>query len=130
MTFFPDGRLVDEGGEVQAWSLTSDGLVQIGDAISGSKFAVNRSKTVGAAVSAQDDNLLTLAVKYSDKTGTSMPPTLSLAQQAGQWRLTWSGGVLESAPTPSGPWTPVTGATSPRTLNAVGDREFFRVRGE
>lgn len=127
VTFFPDGRLVDADGEVDTWSLTADGLVQIGDATSGAKFAVNRSKTVAAAATGRNGNTLTLAVKYSDSTGEAVTPTLGLVQNAGQWQLVWSGGILESAPTPSGPWNPVAGATSPRTLVSDGAGAFFRV---
>lgn len=127
VTFLPDGRLVDADGEVDTWSLTADGLVQIGDATSGTTFAVNRSKTVAAAASGRNDNTLTLAVKYSDSTGEAVTPTLGLVHNAGQWQLVWSGGILESAPAPSGPWNPVTGATSPRTLVSDGVGAFFRV---
>lgn len=131
VTFFPDGRLVASDGEVDNWSLTPDGLVQIGGGASGVKFALNRSKTVAAAVWAEDsENNLNLAVKYSNETGETVPPSLSLSRVDGQLRLIWSGGVLESAPTPTGPWNPVPGAMSPWALNAVGDQEFFRVRGK
>jgi hypothetical protein len=50
-----------------------------------------------------------------------------LVPNAGQWQLVWSGGILESAPTPSGPGNPVTGATSPRTLVSDGAGACFRV---
>lgn len=128
VTFLADGRLVDADGEVDSWSLTPDGLVQIGGAASGVRFAVNRSKTFGAAVNSGEDNTLTVAVKYSDDTGTAQPPTLELVRDQGRWRLVWTGGILESAPTPAGPWTPVPGASSPRVLETEGGQEFFRVR--
>ena len=110
-TFFPDGRLGDADGEVNSWSLTPDGLVQIGGPTSGVRFALNRSKTFAATVTSGGDNTLSLAVKHSDDPGIIQPPTLELVREPGGWRLVWTGGILESAPTPAGPWTPVPGAS-------------------
>lgn len=62
--------------------------------------------------------------------GAANGPTLNLGQTDGQWRLVWTAGGLEVAPTPAGPWSPVPDAVSPRPLNPGGNGEFFRVRGE
>lgn len=45
--------------------------------------------------------------------------------------LTWSGpeAVLERAPAPVGPWTPVVGATSPFAPPLAGPAGYFRIRG-
>jgi len=40
--------------------------------------------------------------------------------------LRWSGGTLQSAPSVTGPWTPVTGS-SPQTVGATGQQQFYRV---
>ena len=42
--------------------------------------------------------------------------------------LAWTSGILESAPTISGPWAPVPNATSPATIPLTGPQMFFRLR--
>lgn len=42
--------------------------------------------------------------------------------------IVWTGSALESAPTPSGPWTEVTGAASPHIIANPTGNQFFRVR--
>jgi len=43
--------------------------------------------------------------------------------------VNWAGGgTLEAAEVITGPWTAVTGATSPHTTPATGAARFFRVR--
>tara|TARA_B100000676_G_scaffold247273_1_gene250410 strand:+ start:314 stop:1330 length:1017 start_codon:yes stop_codon:yes gene_type:complete len=42
--------------------------------------------------------------------------------------LRWDHGVLESAPTPSGPWSRVENASSPHPLLPTLDMDFFRLR--
>ncbi|MCL5096739.1 MAG: cadherin-like domain-containing protein [Candidatus Omnitrophica bacterium] len=45
--------------------------------------------------------------------------------------LSWPGnGLLQSAPTVTGPWTDVTGATSPLTVTPVENQRFYRVRSQ
>lgn len=67
---------------------------------------------------------------------TELPPLqLGLATAPVEGRpglsLSWSGPgvVLEQAPAPSGPWTPVVGATSPYLPRLTGPGGFFRLRG-
>jgi hypothetical protein len=47
---------------------------------------------------------------------------------AGQLEVTWPSGVLESAPTLDGPWTEVTGATSPATFPTGPGQRYFRLK--
>ena len=42
--------------------------------------------------------------------------------------MSWDGGTLESAPAVTGPWTPVSGATSPFTAPAAEAARFYRAR--
>jgi len=43
--------------------------------------------------------------------------------------VNWQGGgTLQSAPTPSGPWSDVTGATNPQPVVPTADATFYRVR--
>jgi hypothetical protein len=42
--------------------------------------------------------------------------------------LMWTTGTLQSAPAAAGPYTDVSGATSPYTVAPSGDQQFFRVQ--
>jgi hypothetical protein len=56
------------------------------------------------------------------------PPRLSISPLAKGGVVSWSGpGILQSATDLIGPWTDLTGVTSPHTNNAA-DRIFFRVK--
>ena len=77
--------------------------------------------TTRARVFALSSNNGIIALQVNAATGaaTSVP---------GGGTVTWSGpGILESAPTVSGPWTEITGAFSPYT-NTGSTQLFFRVR--
>jgi Bacterial Ig domain len=51
------------------------------------------------------------------------------AVQSGKVAVSWVGfGTLESAPTVTGPWSEVSGATNPYTTDATGPASFFRLR--
>ena len=55
------------------------------------------------------------------------PATLSLKRGAGgQLQLQWSGGILEQAPSVTGPWT-TNNATSPYNVTPSAPRQFYRV---
>ena len=55
-----------------------------------------------------------------------IPGVIKVNRQGGQVVITWTGGVpLESAPSVTGPWTVVTGATSPYPTPATGTT-FYR----
>jgi hypothetical protein len=56
-------------------------------------------------------------------------PILTIARDGLSVRISWTpaGGTLQSAPSPAGPWSPVTGATTPHTVSASGSAAFYRV---
>ena len=56
------------------------------------------------------------------------PPRLVIARNGTQITVSWDGGTLESAPAVTGPWTPVSGATSPYTTPATEAARFYRAR--
>ena len=56
------------------------------------------------------------------------PPSLSISRSGNQVTVSWSAGTLESAPAVTGPWTPVSGATSPYTTPAAEAARFYRAR--
>jgi hypothetical protein len=62
--------------------------------------------------------------------GSIVPATVILNCQlvGGQLVLTWTNGTLQSAPTITGPFTDISGASSPYTLVPSGDQQYFRVR--
>jgi hypothetical protein len=54
---------------------------------------------------------------------------MTITRDGASVRISWapSGGTLQSASSPSGPWSTVTGATSPHTAAASGPATFYRV---
>lgn len=62
--------------------------------------------------------------------GSVTLPTATLQAQTvnGQPVVIWTGGVLQSAPNVTGPYTDMTGATSPYTNTPSAAQQFYRVR--
>jgi hypothetical protein len=54
-------------------------------------------------------------------------PTLAASRNAAGLVVTYTG-TLQSAETPSGPWSDVAGAQTPATIPASGSARFFRAR--
>ena len=54
-------------------------------------------------------------------------PSLTPSVQENQITITFDGGILESAPSINGPWTPVDGATSPFTEDMNDASRFYRI---
>jgi hypothetical protein len=59
---------------------------------------------------------------------TAVPVPLSIARSGGNVVLTWPNGTLQEAPTVTGTYTNVIGATSPYTNAIVGTQGYFRVK--
>lgn len=57
-----------------------------------------------------------------------LPVTITFQVLGGQMQLTWPSGVLQSASQAAGPYTDVSGASSPHTIPFSAPRQFFRVR--
>jgi hypothetical protein len=53
---------------------------------------------------------------------------LSIAPSGGNVHLTWDYGTLLGSTSVTGPWTAVSGATSPKTIPATGSRHFYRLQ--
>jgi len=53
---------------------------------------------------------------------------MSAQMVTGGVQLKWSSGTLLQATSVSGPWTPVTGATSPYVTSPTGPQKFFKVQ--
>jgi hypothetical protein len=60
----------------------------------------------------------------------AQPPAISVARQAGAIQLTYSVGVLYQATNLTGPYTPVSGATSPYTIPPTGKQKFFLLQAQ
>jgi len=63
---------------------------------------------------------------YQNYVAPPVPPGVLIARQGGLLQLTWTAGELESAPTPMGPWTRMTGAQSPLQIAPTNGQRFFR----
>lgn len=126
-----------EGEEAFVWT-ASDGMRSLSSLLlaEGVDLTGWTSLTRATAVSADGRHVVGTGKRNGNTEafladlGAANGPSLSLGQTNGQWRLVWTAGVLEAAPTPAGPWSPVPDAVSPWPLNPRGDGEFFRVRGE
>lgn len=56
------------------------------------------------------------------------PPVLAIASSGGVISLTWTGsGTLQSAPSPLGPYTPVSNGASPYTVSTATPETFYRL---
>jgi hypothetical protein len=61
--------------------------------------------------------------------GVASAPVFIEIQSTGSTdQLIWSGGILQSAKDVTGPYTDVSGATSPYSLAPTADRKFYRLR--
>jgi hypothetical protein len=54
-------------------------------------------------------------------------PTIAMSSAGGAITITFTGG-LEAADSITGPWSDVTGATSPYTVNTSGTMKFYRTK--
>ncbi len=56
--------------------------------------------------------------------------TMSIARNGASVNISWAptGGTLESAPTPAGPWTTVLNATNPLSVSATTAPRFYRLK--
>jgi hypothetical protein len=68
------------------------------------------------------------ALSPSQFTCTPWPPVLGCVPIPSGLHFTWTTGSLESAESVTGPWTPVSGATSPHTADRGAPAKFFRLR--
>src|SRR5207237_3490514 len=57
--------------------------------------------------------------------GSTFPPSLNISSSAGNVTITFNG-LLQSAPSVNGPWTTMTGTTSPYTTSGTAAAKFFR----
>ncbi|MDB6039049.1 MAG: hypothetical protein JWM99_2890 [Verrucomicrobiales bacterium] len=82
----------------------------------------------GTQVLINDPNNDSSLKAFRSVTGVITRPVLAFARTASNLSLTWSGGgTLESAPQITGPWSPVTGASSPYVKDTTGAALFYRV---
>jgi PKD repeat protein len=56
------------------------------------------------------------------------PVTITITHSANQVQLSWSGGILQSASTPTGNYIDITNAVSPYLVPISAGTQFFRVR--
>jgi hypothetical protein len=90
---------------------------------------VNLAASTGQTLSLHTDgnpgSQLTLTrINYA----TTAPVTLSIAKSGSDVTLTWPSGTLQSSTNAAAYYSDVSGATSPYTIPATGEKQFFRVR--
>jgi hypothetical protein len=61
-------------------------------------------------------------------TANKIPGCIKASKSGGSIVIDWTGNVLESALSPAGPWSIVTGAGHPYTVTTPTGNQFFRVR--
>lgn len=58
----------------------------------------------------------------------SEPPSLTVKRNGTQIEVSFKGGALESAPAINGPWSAVSGATSPYSAATDAAQRYFRAK--
>jgi hypothetical protein len=67
---------------------------------------------------------------YSEPVTAADPPVMSVGRSGANLQINWDYGVLESASTVDGSYTPVQGASAPsHTVTPAGQQMFYRVNG-
>jgi len=61
-------------------------------------------------------------------TANKIPGSIKAAKSGNTIVISWTGNVLESAASPSGPWTQINGAAHPHVVATPTGNQFFRVR--
>ena len=61
-------------------------------------------------------------------TANKIPGSIKAAKSGSNVVIDWTGNVLESAPSPTGPWTAISGAAHPHSVTSPTANQFFRVR--
>lgn len=83
----------------------------------------------GAQILINDPNNDNSLKAFRTVTGVVARPVLAIARSGAQLSISWNGGgLLEAASKVDGPWSTVTGASSPYTADVNGAAKFFRVR--
>jgi hypothetical protein len=130
--FLSDPGFSDPSGTATGVSYSSGTLSYTFNAPHSPEIVVtftNLSASIGQTLSLHTDGLggsqLTLTrINYS----VAAPVAVSIQKIGGGVVLSWPGGTLQRSTNVLGPYTDVTGATSPYTNAITGSREFFRVR--
>lgn len=65
---------------------------------------------------------------YQSALGTVTQPKLAISRDGAQVAITWTSGTLQQADAVSGPYTDVSGATSPYKTAPAGSAKFYRAR--
>jgi len=82
-----------------------------------------------ALARSEAESIYAVGQNHAASFDTYGPVKLSVQKTATGLQLLWQAGTLLSAPSPKGPWTPVTGATAPAyQVNPTGSNLFYRVQ--
>ncbi|MBL9127726.1 MAG: Ig-like domain-containing protein, partial [Verrucomicrobiales bacterium] len=139
-TIAADGDPANGGTVIAEWQAGAKMGNAAGDTLGGPRLVFltgsreangSTSQIAGIFDLTEDGSRLFLnAVKYMAKPAVTAPRISSIRLGAdGRITLTWTGGgTLQSAPSPTGPWTDVTGATSPYVFAPSQAMLFGRIK--
>jgi hypothetical protein len=139
-TIAADGDPANNGTVIAEWQAGARMGNAAGDTLggrrlvflTGSREANGSTSQISGIYDLTEDGatLFLNAVKYMAKPVAAAPSFTSVKLGTdGRITVTWTGGgTLQAAPTPTGPWTDVAGATSPYVLNPTGSALFGRIK--
>ncbi len=116
-----DKLLILDGGLTQVLREFDFGVQYVGDVITGD-LDQNGALEIVASLSPTNGPGRLVVMK-----AITSPVTIALEWSGADLVLTWPFGTLLSADQLSGPWLPVSGATSPWPVAPTAPRKFFRV---
>ncbi|HEX5223345.1 MAG TPA: LamG-like jellyroll fold domain-containing protein [Verrucomicrobiae bacterium] len=110
------------GGVDLRWSLKSTALLladQDGDLLPMyiSSVQIRNGRMTDASIAAM-----------GTPTANKIPGSIKAAKSGNSIVISWTGNVLESASSPTGPWTHLSGAAHPHVVATPTGNQFFRVR--
>lgn len=122
-----NGTVVTERGERLDWTII-DGNVRVTAPDDEVNFSVNASKNLLVNAGQDDAGVwLTLLTRTPEPVALPAPAVTFAPPQDGALELTWGGGMLEAAESPTGPWIPQPDIRSPFQIETLGSGRFYRV---
>ena len=111
------------GGVDLRWSLAASALL-LGDEGGGDVSPVYVSSVQIRNGRMTDASIAAMGAPTANK----IPGSIKAAKSGGSIVIDWTGNVLESGASPTGPWSVISGAGHPHTVTSPTGNQFFRVR--
>ncbi|MBK7999718.1 MAG: hypothetical protein IPK15_13625 [Verrucomicrobia bacterium] len=131
------------GQEIHRFGIAADVVVDYLTDAAGHENIYEGPYDISPALLVEGDNILACEVHQSGGSSSDMVfgaeliatvplvrTTMSIARNGASVNISWAptGGTLESAPTPAGPWTTVANATNPLSVSAATAPRFYRLK--